>query len=113
MAQVTITINSREYGIACGDEVSFTEDPWFSTPFDNMSHRLPDAFDALTDPSVWSECYGRDPLLDVILYGYTDNTISERALRDKLRDELLLDDYTEALGDTHESLLNYYKLYER
>ena len=101
------------YGIACGDEVSFTEDPWFSTPFDNMSHRLPDAFDALTDPSVWSECYGRDPLLDVILYGYTDNTISERALRDKLRDELLLDDYTEALGDTHESLLNYYKLYER
>lgn len=95
--------------IAFTDKPAFTEDPWLSTPFDNLDSGLSDAYPGLTDDSCWKYCYDSDPLLDVALHGYTDDTVSREDMRTKFEDELSLDTYIDALGDLHERLLACYK----
>jgi hypothetical protein len=97
-------------GIASRDEASFTEDPWSSAPFDNMTRRLSATYRGITDGSGWERCYGGDPLIDVIVYGYTDVTVSRRDLLYTYIETLNADVYTDELGDLHDDLLDYYKM---
>lgn len=108
-AGVDMLARMRLAGIAFTDKPAFTEDPWLSTPFDNLDSGLSDTYPGLTDDSCWKYCYDSDPLLDVALHGYTDDTVSREDMRTKFEDELSLDTYIDALCDLHERLLVCYK----
>ena len=98
------------YGMIRSDELSFTENPWYSTPFDNIELFVEGNYPELSrGAEIWGGCLMNDPLRDIAVNGYTSLTISGEHMTYAYGISYRMSEYEDELNGAMQKLFNLYR----